>query len=150
MDIASLSFRTFAYATEDPARVEQALRFVSGAEEVKRSNSAGYHGNPIIVMEARVSDAKRIRELFRSLSVEEIQHLLDTLERRVDEESFFFLRLEKQDAFEGRFKMAEGEDIIAVRGKVKSYPQTRDNALEAMRRFLSGELERSARMEEKH
>lgn len=149
MDIANLAFRTFAHATEDPDRVEKALRFVSGAEEVKRSNSTGYHGNPIIVLEARVTDSKSIKTLFRSLDREDLENLLDTLDRRLDEESFFFLRLDKQEAYQERFRMAEGEDVIAIRGKVKSYPQTRENAMEAMRKFLGDEIERAARLEQK-
>jgi RNA binding exosome subunit len=150
MDIANLAFRTFAHATEDPDRVEKALRFVSGAEEIKKSNSTGYHGNPIVVMEARVTDSKSIRALFRSLSRDDLSKLLETLDRRLDEESFFFLRLDKQEAFLGKFIMTEGEDVIAVRGKVKSYPQTRENAMETMRKFLESELERASRIEEKN
>jgi RNA binding exosome subunit len=150
MDIANLAFRTFAHATEDPDRVEQALRFVSGAEDIKKSNSMGYHGNPIIVMEARVTDAKSIKALFRSLSREDLSQLLDSLDRRLDEESFFFLRLGKQEAFLRQFKMTDGEDVIAIRGKVKSYPQTRENAMDVMKKFLQSELERAARIEEKY
>jgi RNA binding exosome subunit len=149
MDIANLAFRTFAHATEDPDRVEQALKFVSGADEIKKSNSTGYHGNPIIVMEARVTDAKSIRALFRSLTKDDLSKMLETLDLRLDEESFFFLRLGKQEAFQGQFKMVEGEDVIAVRGKVKSYPQTRENAMATMRKFLEAEVERASRAEEK-
>ena len=58
MDIASLSFRTFAHATEDEEKVERALRFASGAEEITKSKSEGYHGNPIVVMEARITRSR--------------------------------------------------------------------------------------------
>ncbi len=149
MDIANLAFRTFAHATEDPNRVEQALKFVSGAEEIQKSNSTGYHGNPIIVMEVRVTDAKSIKALFRSLSRDDLSKLLDSLDLRLDEESFFFLRLGKQEAFLRQFKMTEGEDVIAIRGKVKSYPQSRENAMEVMKKYLQSEVERATRLEEK-
>lgn len=149
MDIGSLAFRTFAHATEDEAKVEQALRFASGAEEIKRSSTTGYHGNPIVVMEARVTDAKSIKALFNQLPAEEVKQLLDSLERRVDDESFFFLRLDKQEAYQGRLKLAEHEDVIAVRGKVKSYPQSRENALKTMRKFLQTMLDRAARIGKK-
>ncbi len=141
MDIANLSFRAFSLATEDPQRVESALKFASGAEEVKRSTSSGYHGNPIIIMEARVTDSKGIRAVFRSLGREELQRFLDTLDRRLDEDSLFFFRLDKQEAFLGRIRPGEGDDIIAVRAKVKSYPQSRENALASMDKFLRTELE---------
>jgi RNA-binding protein len=150
MDIANLAFRTFAHATEDPDRVEQALKFVSGAEEIQKSSSTGYHGNPIIVMEARVTEAKSIKALFRSLSKEDLSQLLSSLDRRLDQDSFFFLRLGKQEAFLHQFKMTEGEDVIAIRGKVKSYPQSRENAMIVMEKYLRSELERATRIEEKN
>jgi RNA binding exosome subunit len=146
MDIANLSFRTFAHATEDPERVEKALRFVSGAENVTRSSSTGYHGNPITVLEAKVTDSKHIKAVLRSLGPETLRILRDSLDRRLDEESFFYFRLDKQEAFLERFVLADGEDVIAVRGKVKSYPQNRDNAMASMRNILESELERATRM----
>ncbi len=142
MDLASLAFRTFAHATEDESRVEQALRFVSGAEEVTKSRSEGYHGNPIVVLEAKISRSREIRNFFASLDTADVQKLLDTLELRVDEESMFFLRLDKQAAFEGRTVMADHDDIISVRGKIKSYPQSRDNALKVIDVILRDALER--------
>ena len=144
MDIASLSFRTFAHATEDEERVEQALKFASGAEEITKSKSEGYHGNPIVVMEAKISRSREIKAFFASLPIDDVQHLLDTLERRVDEESMFFLRLDKQAAFEGRIAMAEDDDVISVRGKIKSYPQKRENALKAIDAILRDALERQS------
>lgn len=145
MDIANVSFRTFSHATEDPERVERALRFVSGAEDIKRNMTSGYHGNPIIVMEARVTDGKGIKAVFRSLGKQQLQRLLDSLDMRMDEESFFFFRLNKQEAFLGNVKDGEGDDVIAVRAKVKSYPQNRNNAIASMEKFLRSELERFER-----
>lgn len=149
MDIANLSFRAFAHATEDPERVEKALRFVSGAENVSRSSSTGYYGNPIIILEAKIADSKHIKALLRSLGPESLKVMLDTLDRRLDKESFFYFRLDKQEAFQERFVLADGEDVIAVRGKVKSYPQNRENALTSMRNVLQSELDRAARMEQR-
>ena len=142
MDIASLSFRTFAHATEDEEKVEQALRFASGAEEIAKSKSEGYHGNPIVVMEARITRSREIKEFFTSLPIDDVRRLLDTLERRVDEESMFFLRLDKQAAYEGRMSLGENDDIISVRGKIKSYPQSRENALRTMGSILQDVLDR--------
>ena len=142
MDLASLAFRTFAHATEIEDRVEQALRFVSGAEEVTKSRSEGYHGNPIVVVEARITRSKEMKSFFASLDAADMQKLIDTLELRVDEESMFFLRLDKQVAFEGRSVLADHDDIISVRGKIKSYPQSRDNALKVIDAILRDALER--------
>jgi RNA-binding protein len=147
MDVANLSFRAFSLATEDPDRVEKALRFVSGAEDIKRSTSSGYHGNPIIIMEAKITDAKGIKAVFRSLGKQELEKFLDTIDRRIDDDSFFFFRLDKQEAYLGNIRNGDGDDIIAVRAKVKSYPQNRDNALTSMEKFLRSEIDRITRQE---
>ncbi len=144
MDIGSLVFRTFAHATEDEGRVAQALRFVSGAEEFDTTRSAGYHGNPIVIMEAKVTESRKIKAFFQSLSKDDVRRLIDTLDRRVDDESFFFLRLDKQDAYRGKLVLADHDDVIAVRGKVRSYPQSKENALKAMHTMLGALTEGAA------
>lgn len=141
MDIASLAFRTFVHATENEGRVEQALRFVSGAEELSRNKSEGYHGNPITILEARVTNAKPVKRFLASLDGKDVASMLDSLERRVDEDSFFFLRLDKQAAYDERFVLADHDDVISVRGKIKSYPQSRENALRVLEGILRELLE---------
>lgn len=150
VDIANLNFRTFAQATEDLERVEKALRYASSADEIYRSTSTGYHGNTITILEARVSDSKRIKAVFRFIGEDGLKTLLRSLDLRMDEESNFFFRLDKQEAYLEKAVLAEGEDVIAVRAKVKSYPQSRSNALEAMRKFLQTELDRLARPQKKN
>ena len=54
----------------------------------------------------------------------------------------FFLRLDKQAAYEGRMSLGENDDIISVRGKIKSYPQSRENALRTMGSILQDVLDR--------
>lgn len=141
MDIASLNFRTFAHATEDEGRVEKALRNVSGADEIERSKTAGYHGNPITVLEVRITDARRIKVFLKALDRKDVSYLLDSIEKRVDEDSFFFLRLDKQEAFQERFVLADHDDVIAVRAKIKSYPQSRDNAVKVITKILQDQLD---------
>jgi RNA binding exosome subunit len=141
MDISSLAFRTFAHATEDETKVIQALKFASGAEEVKSSKTTGFHGNPLLVLEVKVTEGKKIKAFFQSLDKQDVRKLLGTLDKRVDDDSFIFLRLDKQEAYQGRIRMAEHDDVIAVRGKIKSYPRSHENALLAARRYLESLLD---------
>lgn len=142
MDIDSLSFRAFAHATENEERVKTAIINASGAEEVQCSKSYGYHGNPIIIIEAKITRSKEIKAMLNSLSAEDLQTLLATLELRVDEESFFYMRLDKQEAYLGQIKLSNEEDVISVKGKIKSYPQNRDNALQSITAILTALLEK--------
>jgi RNA-binding protein len=142
MTLHSLRFRAFCQATEDEGKVAQALLFASGADEedLERTKCVGYHGNPILLLEVVVTKAKMVKIVFLRLSLEDRSELLRTIEDRLDEECTFYFRLDKQEAFLSKIFLGEKEDendVIAVHGKVKTYPKTRDGALEVMRDFLS-------------
>lgn len=141
MSLHSLSFRAFCQATEDEMKVRRALLFASGAKEgdVERTKCQGYHGNPIVILDVTISSARAIKAVFQRLTAEDRGSMLEDLERRVDDQCAFYFRLDKQKAFMGEMLMGEaqeGDDIIAVHGKVKSYPKSRDTALSAMRAYL--------------
>ena len=136
MVLHGLTFRAFCQATEDEFKVVQALKFVSGVDDVSRSRSEGYFGNLILILEARVSSSRKIDAIFRRLDKSSIEEMIDSLESRVDDECSFFFRLDKQEAYLGRLVMREGQEVIAVRGKIESYPKRRDAALANMERYL--------------
>ncbi len=142
MDIDSLSFRAFSHATENEDRVKKAVMNASGSEELTCSKSYGYHGNPIVVIEAKITRAKEIKNVLSLLSEEDVRQLIDTIELRVDDESFFYMRLDKQEAYLGNLRLSSGEDVISVRGKIKSYPQNRENAVLSITQTLQTILDK--------
>jgi hypothetical protein len=142
MTLHHLTFRAFCQATEDEARVAEALRFASGedAKDINRERCIGYHGNPIVIMDIAVLKARMVKGVFLRLSEEDRAELQGTLEGRIDEDCAFYFRLDKQEAYLGRMVLGEkGEehDVIAVHGKVKTYPKSREGAIEVMDAFLS-------------
>lgn len=141
MGFHSLSFRAFAQATEDDERVAEALRFASAAKEVERQSSDGFHGNRIVILEAKLRSKREMEAFFRRLKKDEVALLLNTLEKRVDEDCTFFLRLDKQKAYLGELALTDQDDVISVKGKIKSYPKRREAALEATRDFLASLLD---------
>ncbi|MDD1746509.1 MAG: hypothetical protein LUQ16_01975 [Methanomassiliicoccales archaeon] len=142
MSLHNLCFRAFCQATEDERKVRQALLFASGGKEekVERTKCDGYHGNPIVILDVCISSARPIRSFFQRLSAEDREALAHDLERRIDEECAFYFRLDKQEAYLGRLVLGEKgdeDDIIAVHGKVKSYPKSREASLRLMDEYLS-------------
>ena len=127
MDIDNISFRAFSHATENEDRVKKAVINVSKSEDLTCSKSCGYHGNPITIIETKITHARDIKDFLISLSEEDIKQLIDTIDLRVDDESFFYMRLDKQEAYLGNPMLNNGEDVISVKGKIKSYPQNREN-----------------------
>lgn len=124
-----LDVRAFCYATEDERRVEIALRSLLPPErEISRTVSAGHHGDRILVMSARVERADDVRHVLERLAeMPEFGNVRSTLADRVDENCSFFLRVDKQHAFEGELALGSG---IQIRGKVEAYPASREAAIE--------------------
>lgn len=120
--------RTICHATEDVARVEQAMRTVVGDSPVERSRTEGHHGNAIEVLESSVDDEARILDMLRRMDPDDLAEVGSTLDTRMDDACQVFLRMDKQEAYAGRLKLTGGDDVVAVRVKVRSFPAKREIA----------------------
>lgn len=131
-----LDLRAFSYATEDERRVEDALGTLLPPDtEVERTESSGHHGDPIVVLETRVETADEIRTIFdRLLGMESFADVQEAVAERINENLAFFVRVDKQRAFQGEVAKGPG---IQIRGKVEAYPATREGAIENVKQYLS-------------
>jgi RNA binding exosome subunit len=136
MALLNVHFRAFCHATEDEDKVTQALKFVSGADEVTREMTEGYHGNPIVVLEVFIKEKRRSKDFFARLSEDDLREIMNTLEKRMDDDCNLFLRLDKQEAYLGNLKMTTSDDAIAIRAKVESYPKKLETAMKSAKEFL--------------
>ena len=123
-----IDLRTFCYATEDEKRVEAALRqFLPEEFEIDRVENTGHHGDRIVILSARVETADRMRVVLDQLAaLDSIDRVLEELDERVDDNCSFFLRLDKQAAFNGLVRLGEG---ITFRAKVEAYPAKHEKAV---------------------
>ncbi len=128
--------RTICHATEDLEKVEQALSTVVGNSVINRSRTEGHHGNAIDVLDSSVEDEELILDVFRRMRPEELAEIGSGLETRMDDACQVFLRFDKQEAYAGRLSLTDGEDAVAVRIKVRSFPAKRELAAEIVRDFL--------------
>jgi len=123
-----IDLRTFCYATEDEKRVEEALRqFLPEEFEIDRVENTGHHGDRIVILSARVETADGMRVVLDQLAaLDSIDRVLEELDERVDDNCSFFLRLDKQAAFNGLVRLGEG---ITLRAKVEAYPAKHEKAV---------------------
>jgi len=123
-----IDLRTFCYATEDEKRVEAALRhFLPEEFEIDRVENTGHHGDRIVILSARVETADGMRVVLDQLAaLDTIDRVLEELDERVDDNCSFFLRLDKQAAFNGLVRLGEG---ITLRAKVEAYPAKHEKAV---------------------
>ena len=123
-----VDLRAFCYATEDDQRVEAALRtFLPEGVELDRAESAGHHGDRILVVSARVERADEMRHVLDRLAeLDDVDSVVDELDERVDDNCAFYLTLDKQAAFNGEIRRGDG---ITFRSKVEAYPARREKAV---------------------
>lgn len=134
-----LEFRVHCHATEVEERVQQAFALVSGVDSPDVTRAEGHYGNPIAVFRAVVEDSKHIDAFWgRVKEAGELDAILETLGSRIDEDCQIYLRFDKQEAYLGRIRLADHDDVVSVKGKVAAYPAKRERALEAARGYLAG------------
>jgi len=131
-----IDLRTFCYATEDEKRVEAAIRSLLPEEfELDRMTNTGHHGDRIVVLSARVETADAMRHVLDRLAeLDTIDRVLDELDERVDDNCSFFMRLDKQAAFQDEIRLGDG---ITLRAKVEAYPAKHEAAVENAREALA-------------
>lgn len=67
---------------------------------------------------------------------QDLQALISELPERVDEASTFYLRLSKQDAYLGDWRITYAEDAIALKVKLATYPARYEAALKLIKEYL--------------
>ena len=139
-----LKLRSVAHPTEAPERVLAAMRFVSGLGEadfaaaVKDSPMETHHGLVQHVYEVTLDRSRQLRDLLDRLFALEgvLPRLQATLDARTDDDGVFYLRLDKQAAFQGDLRLTDGEDAVQLRLKLETSPATRAAALAGLEGLL--------------
>jgi len=130
-----------AHATEDEQRVLEIMKeLLPLSAEIRKSSMKGHHGNPILDFEARISQKKVLKELWRGIlsrmSEETFSALRSTVQERIDDSCFLYLRFDKQAAIEDELVLTDTGDAIHMRFKVVAFPAQRDVAVERVINFL--------------
>jgi RNA binding exosome subunit len=130
--IAYVDIRVFAHATEDPLKVQTAVRNLMPDELAQTIlfetvNLAGHHGNPITLFTARLTDKKllpmALEKIGAGLSSLDKEQLCTDLELHM-EKGNLYLRFDKQSAFLGSFKFTQNDPIhLKIHFKNKTYQQ---------------------------
>lgn len=126
LPIAYVDIGFFAHATEDEGKVLDAVKRLLPASHIEnivfeRSRLRGHHGNPIVLFESKIKDKNIVKavadNLASNLSALDKEMLLNEIGLHL-EKGRLFIRLDKQAAFEGSFKLATA-DPIRVRFRFK-------------------------------
>ncbi len=114
--------RAYCQATEDERRVTEALEAAVAGGEATHDQLTGQFGNPVLVLSRRLERADDIRDTWaRWVSAHLREDLLRDLDSRLDD-GILHLRLDKQEAAQGRLALHRDADAIDVQVKLKAYP----------------------------
>jgi len=108
-----------------------------GADEFECDIADSEHGNRILIFSGEFSKQKDITPIFLRLGKELIDEIGNSLEDRIDEDCVFYLRLNKQELVQGRYKTAHHGDVLSITGKVASHPARKEIAVGKMSEFLN-------------
>jgi len=137
--IDKVSFRAFVAATEDEGRVREALGILAPLDRISATAAEGHFGNEIKILEAslRKKEGQAFFQILREqLLTDDLQRLRREIPDRLEGDSHFHLRLDKQAAYKGLLRLTDSRDALDVSALIKTYPSRRTEAL----RILSGLL----------
>jgi len=137
--IDKVSFRAFVAATEDEIRVREALSVFVSPDRITRTAALGHFGNEIVILEAalrRKETSGFISILREQLSSQELQRLRREMEDRLEDESHFHLRLDKQAAYKGMLQLTDSKDALDITILIKTFPARREAALKILSELL--------------
>ena len=124
--VAYIDIRVSSHATEDETKVMEAIKKILPVAYLdtiifEKHVLSGHYGNPIIFFNSRVKDKQTLKTVVEKIAMHLNTPDKETLGRRsteYSEKGSLYLRLDKQAAFEGEFKLAQVDPIrIHVRFK---------------------------------
>ena len=99
--IDRISFRAFVAATEDEGRVRESLGIFVPLDRISETPAEGHFGNEIKILDATLKkrEAGAFFQILREqLPKEDLVRLRREMDQRLEGESHFHLRLDKQAA----------------------------------------------------
>jgi RNA binding exosome subunit len=117
--IAYITIRVFSHATEDMEKVQTAVRntlpeALSGDIIFAKTSVTGHHGNPIVLLEAKLTDKKALpatlEKIATSLNSLDKEQFCSEMKQHIEKRNLY-LRFDKQDAFLGKLKMGSDDPI---------------------------------------
>jgi RNA binding exosome subunit len=137
--IDKVSFRAFVAATEDEGRVREALAVFVPLDRISATAAEGHFGNEIKILEAslRKKEGQAFFQILREqLLPYDLQRLRREIPDRLEGDSHFHLRLDKQAAYKGLLRLTDSRDALDVSALIKTYPSRRTEALRILSELL--------------
>ena len=117
--IAYIDIRVFAHATEELERVVKSVQNILPSDlvntlSINKRDLTGHHGNPIILLEGRIKNRRMAQaflgKLASSLRLMDKEKLGNEIDSHL-EKGNLYIRLDKQAAYLGEFKLGSTDSL---------------------------------------
>ena len=117
--VNKIEISTLSHATESLDYVEKAVRNIIPNKDltvkIEMKKLKGHYDDPIFLLKAKVNNKKVAGTVFhnilKKISMIGKKEVLEELENRLDKVGNFYLRLDKQKAFEGKIVLNDVDPI---------------------------------------
>jgi RNA-binding protein len=116
--VRSVTISTLSHATEDRVKVLKAMReLYSGTvlKEFPAAKAKGHYGNEIVILRTTITLGREADmffiELWRRLGESEREQVLSRLGDHIDQSGTLFLRIDKEECFQGRVRIGTMDTI---------------------------------------
>ena len=139
--IAKIEARAFSRATEITDRVVEAVLNLYPENfrenvEFGETKVEGQSGDEILIVESILDSEPgseaTLDHIFERLGIRDRRRLGNSLDRRLDQNCIFFVRIDKQAAFIDSIELAKGPDVISIQIHIRQYPKCKQNDAIAM------------------
>ena len=119
--IGSILVEAFSHATEDPAKVKQAISHIApdSDSDLQIESLRGHYDNPILLLRMRIEDRDRVERTLTIFSdkiqLEQKRTLAEDLDQHIDDRGWLYLRFNKQELYLERIVFSNGDDVVKVR-----------------------------------
>ena len=129
--IAWIQIETFSHATEDIEKVKSLLsKFFSFDITFNENRTDGHFGNEIIIITVELSRDTEIKVFVSDfLKIVDKNYILETLEKRLDDEGILFMRMNKERVYNDDFTIEDNGDIL-ISMKFVTYPKSMEKGIE--------------------
>ncbi len=139
--IRSVYGQTYCHESEDIEKVKRAFEVFFPKKEIKQKIQSGAYSTKIKIVYAEVKGKKArdlVKKILDRISKLEKNKILNELRLRLSEEGKFYLRFNKQIAYEkGKITLTDEEDSIQIIFSIESYPSNYATYLKILKELFS-------------
>ncbi|PIN69642.1 hypothetical protein COV93_04680 [Candidatus Woesearchaeota archaeon CG11_big_fil_rev_8_21_14_0_20_43_8] len=142
----NVSLRVFVKEGEDKAKIIETLKSLVSLDltreklKIKQDTSGCLKLSPITICTIELIKRRHVHmfleSLFSKFTSEQIQKLFDQAESRLDDQCFFFIRLDKERLMGDEYWITDGGDCFHIRISIAAFPAHKERAISVVREML--------------